>query len=147
VPDVTRDHDVPAPPEAVAAVIVDLPRWPEWFALHKGWVEDPPPVVRTGVRFRHRMRILGVPADITWEAVEVDSPRRFAMKGKGSQRTNASVVFTVQPSGAGSLIRLEVDIGGLVLKPVKGQLRGWLEPRIERTLAALEVEAQARTDP
>jgi acetyl-CoA C-acetyltransferase len=144
VPDVVRDHEVPAPPEAVSAVIVDLPRWPEWFALYKGWVEDPPPAAEAGVRFRHRVRILGVPADITWEVVEAEPPRRFAMKGKGSQRTSAAVSFAIAPSGAGSRVRIEAEIGGLVLRPVKGQLRSWLEPRIERTLTALEAEAQAR---
>jgi hypothetical protein len=144
VPDVARDHEVPAPPEAVSAVILHLPGWPEWFALHKGWVEDPPAVAAVGVRFRHHVRILGVPADITWEVVEADSPRRFAMKGKGSQRTNAFVSFAIEPAGDGSRIHVEAEIGGLVLRPVKGQLRSWLEPRIERTLAALEVAAGAR---
>ena len=44
----------------------------------------------------------------------------------------------VEPTDAGSRIHIEADIGGLVLRPVKGQLRGWLDPRIERTLDALE---------
>ena len=144
MPDVTRTHQVDASPEAVAAVIADLPRWPHWFALHKGWVEDPPAQAAKGVRFRHEVRILGVPADITWEVTEADPPRRYAMKGKGSQRTNAAVTFSVSPEGAGSRIELEADIGGLVLRPVKRQLRSWLEPRIARTLTALEAEAQAR---
>lgn len=143
MPDVSRQHEVAAPPEAVAAVIVDLPGWPEWFALHKGWVEDPPATTAVGVKFRHRVRILGVPAEMTWEVTEADPPHRFAMKGKGSQRTNAAVAFRIEPSGAGSLIHIDADIGGLVLRPVKSQLRSWLDPRIERTLTALEARALA----
>lgn len=138
MPDVTREREVAAPPEAVAEVIVDLPRWDEWFALHKGWSQDPPPRAEVGVHFRHRVRILGVPAEITWEVTEVDAPHRFAMKGKGSQRTSAAVRFEVTPVAAGSLISIEADIGGLVLRPVKGQLRSWLDPRIERTLDGIE---------
>lgn len=137
MPDVTREREVAAPPEAIAEVILDLPRWDEWFALHKGWVEDPPPRAEVGVEFRHRVRILGVPADITWKVLEADVPRRFAMKGKGSQRTNAAVSFEVTPVAAGSRISIEADIGGLVLRPVKGQLRSWLDPRVERTLDAI----------
>src|SRR4051794_39546920 len=143
VPDVVRERKVAAPPEAVADVIVDLPGWPEWFALHKGWVEDPPAVAEPGVRFRHRVRILGVPAEIEWEVIEVDVPHRFSMKGKGSQRTNASVVFIVEPVDAGSLILIEADVGGLVLRPFKSQLHSWLDPRIERTLDALEARLLA----
>jgi hypothetical protein len=145
VPDVTRDHEVPVPPEAVSAVVQDLPGWPSWFALHKGWVEDPPARAALGVRFRHRVRVLGVPAEMAWEVVELDPPRRFAIKGKGSQRTNATVVVDVVPlDGGRSRIRIEAEIGGLVLRPVKGQLRSWLEPRVQRTLAALEAEARER---
>lgn len=142
MPDVIREAEISASPEAITTVIADLPNWPAWFALHKGWIEEPPAVAAVGVTFRHRVRVLGVPAEMTWEVTEAEPPYRFAMRGKGSQRTNAAVTFVVEPSGTGSRVHIEADIGGLVLRPVKGQLRSWLAPRVQRTLDALAAQAQ-----
>jgi carbon monoxide dehydrogenase subunit G len=136
--EITRSRDVAAPPDEVAAFVCDLERWPEWFALHKGWLGDVPSDVRVGTRFKHAVRILGVPADVTWEVARLDLPGRIVLKGRGSKRTSTEVDFRIAPHGGGSRIELAAQVGGLVLKPVEGQLRGWLDVRVDRTLDRLE---------
>ena len=136
--DITRTRDVPAPPDRVAAFVTDLPRWPEWFALHKGWIGDVPGTAAVGTKFKHKVRILGVPADVTWEVVRLDLPERIVIKGKGSKRTNTEVDFRIEPHDGGSRVILLAKVGGLVLKPVEGQLKGWLDQRVDRTLDSLE---------
>jgi carbon monoxide dehydrogenase subunit G len=136
--DITRTRDIAAPPEEVAAFVCDLARWPEWFALHKGWIGDVPGEARVGTTFKHKVRILGVAADVTWEVVRLDLPERIVIKGKGSKRTSTEVDFRIAPHGGGSRIELAAQVGGLVLKPVEGQLRGWLDVRVDRTLDRLE---------
>lgn len=137
--DITREQDVPGTPEQVAEIVTDLERWPEWFALHKGWIGDIPTTARVGVKFKHKVRVLGVPADVEWEVTELDLPRRVVLKGKGSKRTNMQVDFRIseRPEG-GSRIAIEAQVGGLVLKPVGSQLDSWLDVRIDRTLDRLQ---------
>ena len=136
--DITRQRDVPGTPTQVAGLVADLERWPEWFALHKGWIGDIPGTAAPGVKFKHKVRVLGVPADVTWEVAELDLPRRVVLKGKGSSRTNMAVDFRVEERDGGSTISIEAKVGGLILKPVGAQLDSWLDVRIDRTLDSLE---------
>lgn len=135
--EITRDLELAAPPAAVGELLVDLPRWPEWFALHKGWIGDPPPRAEPGARFGHRVRILGVPGEIEWTVTTLEFPRRFALRGKGSSRTNAEIDFRVAPEGDASRIAFTARLGGLAVRPFEGMLRPWLEVRAERTVSAL----------
>lgn len=138
--EITRSAVLPAAPDEVAALVADLSRWPEWFALWKGWSGEPPSgPPRVGTQFKHKVRVLGVPGDMSWAVVELDIPHRVRLEGKGPSRTSAKLDVGIEPAGdGGSKIELTCDLGGLVLKPVEGQLRTWLDVRIERTLASLE---------
>lgn len=138
MPDITRARDVPGTPDQVAALVTDLSRWPEWFALHKGWAGDIPQTAAVGVKFKHKVRVLGVPADVTWEVVQLDLPARVVLKGKGSKRTNMEVDFRIEPRDGGSHVIIAAQVGGLALKPVDGQLKRWLDVRVDRTLNSLE---------
>lgn len=135
---ISRQHELPATPAEVGAVVSDLSRWPEWFALHKGWSGDVPGVARVGTRFRHAVRVLGVPGDVTWEVVALDEPYRYVLKGKGPSRTSMGLEVDVAEAPAGSRIAFDATIGGLLIKPVEGLLRDWLDVRVERTLTSLE---------
>ncbi|MCW3041313.1 MAG: hypothetical protein JWM31_3218 [Solirubrobacterales bacterium] len=136
--DITLERDVPGTPEQVAALVTDLARWPEWFALHKGWIGDVPTRAAVGVGFKHKVRVLGVPADVTWEVVELQLPERVVLKGKGSKRTSMRVDFRISARPGGSRVAIEAQVGGLVLKPVGAQLDTWLDVRVDRTLDRLE---------
>lgn len=135
---ITESRDVPGTPEQVADLVADLSRWPEWFALHKGWIGEPPTTARVGATFKHKVRVLGVPADVEWKVVELDLPRRVVLKGKGSKRTSMEIDFRIAPREDGSRIEIVAQVGGLVLKPVDGQLKSWLDVRVQRTLDSLD---------
>lgn len=135
---IARERDLPASPADVGALVGDLSRWPEWFALHKGWHGDVPGAARVGTRFKHHVRVLGVPGQVTWEVVDLDEPFRYVLKGKGPSRTNMGLDVQVVEIADGSRIVIDASIGGLVIKPVEGQLRTWLDVRVERTLTSLE---------
>ena len=61
------------------------------------------------------------------------------LEGKGPSRTSAKLDVQIEPAeGDGTEIAFACDLGGFVLKPVEGQLRTWLDARIERTLTSLE---------
>lgn len=136
--EITRSRDVPGTPEDVAAVVVDLERWPEWFALHKGWSGPIPTEARVGVQFKHQVRVLGLPGDVTWKVTDLDLPRSVVLKGKGPSRSSMGVDFRVTPRDGGSTVAFTATIGGLALKPIEGRLKPWIEARADRTLDGLE---------
>ncbi len=138
--EISRDIEVDAAPEAVAELVGDLPRWPEWFALHKGWSEDVPEgTAALGTTFKHKIRVMGVTGDVTWEVVELQAPNRFVLKGKGPSRSNMEVDFRVAARAeGGSTLSFTAKIGGLALRPFEGQIKPWLNVRVERTVDALQ---------
>ncbi|HYF25175.1 MAG TPA: SRPBCC family protein [Baekduia sp.] len=141
--DITRRAEVHGSPHDVVAFVSHLDRWPEWFALHKGWVGDVPSEARVGVRFAHKVRILGVPGEVTWEVAEFDVPRRIVLKGRSMSRTSMEVDFGIDAAPAGSLVAFTAKIKGLALLPVKHQLGPWVEARADRTLEALAALLEA----
>jgi carbon monoxide dehydrogenase subunit G len=136
--EITRTRDVPGSPEDVAALVADLERWPEWFALHKGWAGPIPTTAAKGVTFKHKIRVLGVNGEVKWEVTELDPPRRFVLKGKGPSRSNMGVDFRISPREGGSTVAFTATIGGLAIKPIEGVLKGWIEVRADRTVDGLE---------
>ncbi len=135
--EITRTRDVPGTPEQVAATVADLEGWPAWFALHKGWAGPIPDDAAVGVRFKHRVRVLGVPGDVAWTVTRLDPPGRFALEGKGPSRSKMGIDFRVAPRDGGSTVSFTATIGGLALKPIEGRLKGWIEVRADRTLDGL----------
>ena len=135
--EIARQLDLTATPAQIGDVLVDLPGWPEWFALHKGWVGVVPPPATVGTTFKHKVRMLGVPGEIAWTVVELDYPRRFRITGKATSRTGAEIDFTVSPAGEGSHVVFEAKLSGLAIRPFEGAIKPWLEIRVERTVAAL----------
>jgi hypothetical protein len=111
--------------------------WPDWFALHKGWASPVPDRVEVGTRFKHKVRLLGVPGEIEWTVEELVRPWRFHLKGKATSRTAAEIAFTVTPSGGASEVALDAKLTGLAIKPFEGIIRPWLDVRVERTVAGL----------
>lgn len=136
--EITRTRDVPGTPDDVAAVVADLERWPDWFALHKGWSGPIPTEARKGVKFKHKVRVLGVNGEVAWEVTELDPPRRFVLKGKGPSRSNMGVDFRVTERAGGSTVAFTATIGGLAIKPIEGLLKGWIEARADRTVDGLD---------
>ena len=136
--EITRSRDVPGTPDEVAAVVVDLERWPAWFALHTGWSGPIPTEARVGAEFKHKVRVLGLPGDVTWKVTTLDLPRNVVLKGKGPSRSNMGVDFRVAPRDGGSTVAFTATIGGLAIKPFEGTLKPWVEARADRTLDGLE---------
>jgi hypothetical protein len=136
--EIAKQLEVAHPPERIGEVIVDLEHWPDWFALHKGWAGPVPPRAALGTKFKHKVRMLGVPGEIEWTVTELAFPSHFTLKGKGTSRTGAEIDFTVTPDGAGSQVAFVAKLSGLAIKPFEGMIKPWLEVRAERTVTALQ---------
>jgi hypothetical protein len=140
--EIAKRLELAASPEQIGEVLVDLPSWPEWFALHKGWIGEIPPRAARGTKFKHRVRMLGVPGEMEWTVTELEFPRRFAVTGKGTSRTGGEIDFTTTPAANGSTVEFVAKLTGLAIKPFEGMIRPWLEVRAERTVAALRARVE-----
>ncbi|MBJ7332442.1 MAG: SRPBCC family protein [Solirubrobacteraceae bacterium] len=135
--EIVREAELPAPPDVVSEMVTDVARWPDWFALHKGWAGDVPTEVRKGTKFKHKVRIMGIPGEVSWKVEEFVAPERFLLKGSGPMRSGMEVEFDAEPVGDGTLVVMRAQASGFALRPVAGQLKPWLDVRVDRSLDAL----------
>jgi len=108
-------------------------------AVDTGW----PPV---GTRFPHSAGVGPAGIDDETVSLAVDPPHRLELRAKGWPMGEADVVIEVEPSGAGSLVRVHEDAvsgpGLLMPKPLRAPLLKWRNPE---TLRRLKFVVEGRT--
>ena len=139
---------VDATPEAVWAVVADIPRQLEWMHDMKSVRIDTPGPVAIGTRAEAVVRILGIPAVDPVEVVELDPPRRYAIRHLGLFEGDG--VFTLEPGADGSTTivrwaeRLEApvlpDLGAVIGAPI---LRAIFQADLERMKRLVETGSAA----
>jgi carbon monoxide dehydrogenase subunit G len=115
MPSVSKSIDLPAPPDAAFALATDPSRFGEWLTIHDGWPQgDPPPTPQQGATFVQKVKIMGMPADVSWTVSELDETH-LVMNGAGPMGATLSSTISVTPSGDGSTVSYEsgFDGGGL----------------------------------
>jgi uncharacterized protein YndB with AHSA1/START domain len=90
---------IEAPIERVWAELVDIERQPRWMTDLKAVRVLTPGPLRVGSRVDARVRVLGIGVPDPVEIVEIEAPRRFALRHLG-------------PFGGGSVIELEPGADG-----------------------------------
>lgn len=99
----------------------DLSRFPEWLVMHGAWRGTPPTVAAPGVTFREQVKLMGIPADLSWTVEEV-SDSQVVLTGQGPMSLSLGLWLTVLPAtgdGAGSRIWVDAGVGG---DPIRGPL-------------------------
>lgn len=129
--------------------VTDLGRIGDWLALHQGWRGDAPTGAAEGVRFVQKVKLMGIPADLSWEVVEV-TERRLGLEGSGPMGLTIGLWVSLLhrsdgTSGATDVV-VDAGVGG---DPVSGPLGGSvvrsMQEALEESLAELErlLEQQA----
>ena len=126
---VSVSTQVPAGVEKVWQLAVDLPREGEWNSMHEGFSGDVPTVLGEGTTYRQRVKLMGMPAEITWRVTTAQAPGLLEQKGDGPMGVTAINRWLIEPSETGSNVTLEMEFAG-------GALAGPM---------ALMVEKQARS--
>jgi carbon monoxide dehydrogenase subunit G len=114
MPSVSKSIELPAPPDAAFALATDPSRFGEWLTIHDGWPQGQPGAPQTGASFVQKVKIIGMPADVSWTVEELDGTR-LVMKGAGPMGATLSSTITVTAAGEGSEVSYEsgFDGGGL----------------------------------
>jgi uncharacterized membrane protein len=108
----TASIDINRPAEDVFAYLADLSRHGEWQTqIQEVTVETEGPT-RVGSRARERRKPPHGPAmTATYQITEFDPPRRASFRGVDGPVRVAGTA-TVEPSGEGSRLSLEIDLTG-----------------------------------
>jgi len=115
MPSVSKSIDLPAAPDAAFALATDPSRFGEWLTIHDGWPQgEPPGTPEQGATFVQKVKIMGMPADVSWTVQELDGTR-LVMNGAGPMGATLSSTISVTASGDGSTVTYEsgFDGGGL----------------------------------
>jgi carbon monoxide dehydrogenase subunit G len=114
MPSVSKSIDVAAPPDTAFALATDPSRFGEWLTIHDGWPQGEPGAPQQGASFVQKVKIMGMPADVSWTVEELDGTR-LVMKGAGPMGATLSSTISVTAAADGSTISYEsgFDGGGL----------------------------------
>jgi len=104
------EREIPAPADAVFAAMTDVDGLPEWNERIIGVTRSAE--LGAGATWVVRMNLPGKKFDSESTVLEFDRPRRFRYSSKPIDDNPSHTVWTweVQPSGAGSVVRLGWDL-------------------------------------
>lgn len=127
--------------DAVWSVVSDLNRFQDWFVMHEGFVTEPP-TVEVGAKFAWKTRLLGMPAQLSWNIEAVEPGRSYTMVGLGNMGIQVTAVTTVDPGDDGTTVTIKLSFaGGIVTGPVSAtvekEVNGKLEDSLSKLRAAL----------
>ena len=138
VTDATRTH----------RLVTDLGRIGDWLAMHQGWRGEPPSGAAEGITFVQKVKLMGIPADVSWEVAEA-TERRLGLRGTGPMGLTIGLWVSLVPRGPGTLVAVDAGVGG---DPVSGPLGGSvvrsMQEALEQSLEDLArlLEEQAESD-
>jgi ribosome-associated toxin RatA of RatAB toxin-antitoxin module len=115
MPKVSVSAQAAAAPEKVWELAVDLPRYPEWLTMHDAFTSEVPSTLAEGVTYKQRVKLMGMPAEMAWRVVTAQSPGKLELAADGPMGVKAHNRFTIEPSGDGTVVTLEMEFNGPAL--------------------------------
>jgi carbon monoxide dehydrogenase subunit G len=99
---VITEIDLPATPEEVWAIIMDVERLDEWVSIHRalGKHTSGPPAV--GSTMEQTLALRGAKFKVNWELVRCEAPHRAEWVGKGPARSKAETGYRLEAIDGGT---------------------------------------------
>jgi carbon monoxide dehydrogenase subunit G len=134
----TNSIDIPAPADKVWAAIGDLNVYAQWMTLHSDFPDGVPDTVEPGVSFREKVKIMGMPGDVTWTVADYQEERRIQLDGEGPMGVKLRAVFELEPTGDGTHVSYESEFSGAALAPLLGAVEKEAQKAGDESLANLK---------
>ena len=99
---VEESIELPAAPEAVFDVLLDVDRLGDWVTTHRSSVEEPDGRLEEGSTFGQKLRVGGVSFTVRWEVTRLERPRLVEWRGEGPGGSDALVRYALSGNGGGS---------------------------------------------
>ncbi|GGQ72429.1 type II toxin-antitoxin system Rv0910 family toxin [Couchioplanes azureus] len=138
MPKVSVSAGAAAEPQKVWQLLVDLPRVAEWNTMHEGFAGEVPPTLDTGTTYRQKVKLMGMPAEMSWRVTGAAVGERLEQSGDGPMGVKAKSRMAIEPSGSGSQITYEMEFAGPALAgPMAGMLEKQAGTAAQQSLAKL----------
>jgi len=132
---------IDASPEEVWDVATDLGRMGRWVTIHHGFPDGLPSDLRTGSRFRQKLKVAGTRFLVEWTATEVDGPARLSWDGAGPAGTAAHTSYTLEAANSGTRFSYRNEFtlpAGKLGKAAAKVVAGQAEKQANQSLAKLK---------
>ena len=94
--------DLPAAPEEVFELLLDVERLGDWVTAHRSISEPPQAPLAEGSTFRQKLRVGGVPFEVRWEVTRLERPRIVEWRGEGPGGSDALVRYSLAGDDSGT---------------------------------------------
>src|SRR5919109_5287999 len=98
---ITQTTELSASPEEVWAKIGNLETYPDWLTIHVAFPDGTPPLA-PDTTFKQKVKIMGMPGEVTWTVTEAEEPSTLAMNGAGPMGTSLKAVWKLEPENGGT---------------------------------------------
>jgi uncharacterized protein YndB with AHSA1/START domain len=129
--------EIAAPPEKVWVAIADLNTYAQWMTLHVDFPDGVPEDVREGVSYREKVKVMGMPGEVTWTVADYQDSSRIELTGEGPMGTKLRAAFGLEPAGEGTKVSYESEFGGAALAPLQATVEKEAQKAGEESLANL----------
>lgn len=114
---------VPLSPDVAWGHVQDLSRFDEWLTIHDGWRSDlpSPDQMSKGTKVASVVAVKGTRVRFDWTVDSYDPPTKVGLKGSGKGGVKVKLALSVAPSGDGSTVAIDLDLGGLPMMGPAGK--------------------------
>jgi acetyl-CoA C-acetyltransferase len=135
MPSVTKSVELSGSQEEAFALATDPARFEEWLTLHDRWPDGVPGAPEQGASFRQGLKIMGMPADVSWTVETLEPGSKIVMRGAGPM--GATLGTTI--SADGPVVSYEAEFsGGGIQGPMGDMVTQKAGEEIEASLAKLK---------
>ncbi|TMK70926.1 MAG: SRPBCC family protein [Actinobacteria bacterium] len=113
---------ISAPKDKVWGAIADLDVYAQWMTLHVDFPEGTPDEMKQGESFKEKVKIMGMPGDVTWTVAEYTEGDLIELSGQGPMGTTLSASFKVDGSDEETSVSYSSEFGGAALAPLAATL-------------------------
>ena len=137
MPTITKQVELPAPPEQVWAKLTDFSSYGEWNTTHVGFPDGAPSAPSEGATFKEKVRIMGMPGEVAWTVAEVTEGSHLFLDGKGPMGTHMKMTYDLEPAGEGTRFKVDSEFGGAALGPMAKALEKESSKSLDESLEKL----------
>ena len=113
---------IPAEQDKVWGAIADLDVYGQWMTLHVDFPEGTPAEMKEGESFKEKVKIMGMPGDVTWTVADYQQGSRIELSGEGPMGTKLSAVFELEGAGDETKVSYSSEFGGAALAALAATL-------------------------
>ncbi len=139
---VITEIDLPATPQEVWDIIMDVERLDQWVSIHRGLgrhTASPPAV---GSTMEQTLALRGAKFKVNWELVRCEAPYRAEWVGKGPARSKAETGYRLEEIDSGTRFHyrneFKAPMGPLGAVTSKALVGGIPEKEADASLAKLK---------